>query len=235
MSADRLQAALHCPSTFTHPNHEPVPLVHGTGADAATNWGWNYLRALPAAGFDACGVDLPDHALGDIQTSAGYAVYAIRFMHDATGHKVDVVGHSQGSLEPRWAIKWWPDVRADVDDLVGLSSPNHGVPVANALCVVACDAADCQFSVGSAFLRSLNAGDETPSAVDQTSVMSVNDGVVEPASTSELNGAANVWVQSLCPLRVVDHLRMAHDAVVYTIVLDALTHAGPLSSRASAR
>jgi triacylglycerol lipase len=225
--SDRLQAALHCPSAFTHPQHEPVLLVHGTGADAASNWGWNYLRALPAAGFDACAVDLPDHALGDIQTSAEYVVYAIRTMHAATGGKVDVIGHSQGPLEPRWAIKWWPDVRADVDDLVGLSSPNHGVPAVNLLCLIACDAADWQFSAGSAFLKALNAGDETPGTVDQTSVISASDGIVEPATTSSLVGAANVWVQSRCPLRIVNHVRMAYDAVVYAIVLDALTHAGP--------
>ena len=172
-------------------------------------------------------MDLPDNALGDIQVAAEYVVHAVRQMHAATGRKVDIIGHSQGPLEPRWAIKWWPDVRAAVDDLVGLSAPNHGTLLANAVCALPCDAAISQFRVGSAFLKALNAGDETPGAVDQTSVISRSDGLVVPTSTSALDGAANVVVQSRCPLRPVIHVAMAFDAAVYAIVSDALTHAGP--------
>ncbi len=225
--SDQLAAALHCPARFTHPQREPVLLVHGTGVDAEAAWSWNYLRALPAAGIDTCTVDLPEDALADIQVSAEYVVHAVRAIHAATGLKVDIVGHSQGPLEPRWAIKFWPDVRAQVDDLVGLSAPNHGVPISNVICALACDAAVWQFRVGSAFLGALNAGDETPGAVDQTSVISLTDEVVTPPSTVPLAGATNIVVQSRCPGRIVGHVGMVYDAVVYAIVLDALTHAGP--------
>lgn len=227
VGADRLQGALHCPARFTHPQSDPVLLLHGTGVDAETSWSWNYMRALPADGIDVCSVDLPDYGLGDIQIASEYVVHAVRQMHAATGRKVDVVGHSQGPLEARWAIKWWPDVRAAVDDLVGLSAPNHGLPSSNVLCVLPCDAAVSQFRVGSAFLTAMNAGDETPGEVDQTSVISRSDGLVVPTSTSALDGAANVVIQRRCPLRPVIHTAMVYDAVAYAIVRDALTHAGP--------
>lgn len=223
----RLEAALHCPSAFRFPGREPVLLVHGLSLDAESAWSWNYLRALPAAGFDACAVDLPDRGLGDIQVSAEYVVYAVRRMHQLTGRKIDIVGHSKGPLEARWAIKWWPDVRAVVDDLVGLSSPNHGGPAANAACVIPCLPAVSQARVGSRFLAALNSGDETPGTIDQTSVISRSDGLIVPTSTSVLDGAANVVVQQRCPLRIVPHGQMLFDSVVYAIVLDALTNPGP--------
>jgi triacylglycerol lipase len=223
----QLRAALQCPVAFTHPQHEPVLLVHGTGVDADSSWSWNYGRALPAAGFDVCTVDLPGGAVGDMQVSAEYVVYAVRWMHAQSGRKIDIIGHSLGPLPSRWAIKWWPDVRADVDDLVGLASPNHGIPLANAVCLILCDPGVAQFSVGSAFLRALNAGDETPGDVDQTSIISRSDGAVFPASTAVLQGASTVVVQDLCPGRIVVHARMLFDAAVYAMVLDALTHPGP--------
>jgi hypothetical protein len=50
-------------------------------------------------------------ALTDIQISTEYVVYAVRQMRDHYHSKVDILGHSQGALEGRWAIKFWPDGR----------------------------------------------------------------------------------------------------------------------------
>jgi pimeloyl-ACP methyl ester carboxylesterase len=229
-----MQAALHCPAAFVHTDHGPVLLVHGTGATGAENWGWNYARALPADGFDVCTVDLPGRAWGDIQVSSEYVVHAVRTMVAATGRRVDIVGHSQGGLEARWAVRWWPDVRADVDDLVTLGTPHHGVvdpDVVGVPCPVPCLPASLwQMRQGSRFLTALNSGDETPGDVSYTSIWSATDELVQVMSlgapTSVLDGGSNLMVQDVCPGRPVEHVGLAVDAVTFALVVDALTHPG---------
>src|SRR4051794_19263939 len=222
-----LDAALRCPATFAHPAREPVLLVHGTGLNADESWAWNYAKALPAAGFDACTVTLPDKALGDIQTSTEYVVHAIRRIHARTARPVDVITHSQGGMEGRWAVRWWPRTRALVDDLVLLASPNHGISAAD-LCAGSgnCWPAVWQMATGSHFLSALNAGDETPGGVAYTNVFSRSDELVEPSTTVPLAGASNVAVQDLCPGRAVHHGGLLDDATTWALVLDALTHPG---------
>lgn len=222
-----LAGALRCPSAFTHPGHEAVLLVHGTAVTAEEHWGWNYAGVLPEQGFDVCTVALPDRALGDIQVAAEYVVYAVRAVAEASGGPIDVVGHSQGGLEPRWALRWWPDIPTLVDDFVGLSAPNHGTVVADAGCIFACAPAVWQMRQGSVFLTALNAPDETPGAVSYTSIWSQTDELVQPGSSSALDGAVNVAVQDICPGRPVHHVGVVHDPVVYALVVDALTSPGP--------
>ncbi len=176
-------------------------------------------------------MDLPERALGDIQISSEYVVYAVKRLAAETGLKVSVVGHSEGGLEPRWAIKWWPEVRAAVEDLVTLATPHHGTAVTSAYCASgACTPAAWQMRPGSRFLEALNGGDETPGEISYTSVYTLTDELVQPQvpeSTSRLEGAANLAVQDLCPGRPVDHIGMVWDGVVFEAVKDALTHPGP--------
>src|SRR5205085_3978781 len=80
-----------------HARRNAVLLVHGTGTNPQDTWGWSYVPALRSAGFRTCTVQLPDHALGDIQTASEYVVYAIRRIASLTGRKVDVIGRSQGT------------------------------------------------------------------------------------------------------------------------------------------
>lgn len=222
-----LDDAVSC--TFADPSgaHEPVLLVHGTGATPAENFGWNYGRVLPDRGFDTCTVTMPDRALGDMQVSAEYVVHAIRRVGEWTGRPVDVVGHSQGGIVPRWAVKFWPDVSERVDDFVMLGAPNHGTVVADLLSAVGCVEACYQFRTDSQFNAALNAGDETPGDVSYTSIYSAFDQLVQPNRTSPpLQGARNLLVQSVCPLRPVEHVGLVADGVVFDAVLDALTQAG---------
>jgi len=96
--------------------------------------------ALEQAGYDVCVVDLPDYSLGDIQISAEYVVYAIDQMYAADGgRKIGVVGHSQGNMEIRWALKWWTDLQNKVDDAVMLGNPGHGTAGGNLFCILPCD------------------------------------------------------------------------------------------------
>jgi triacylglycerol lipase len=227
----RLDAALTCPAGFSSP-HEPVLLVHGTGLTAEESWSWNLAETLPALGFDVCLVHLPDRAWGDIQRSAEYVVHAVRTIAGRSGRRVDVVGHSQGGLEPRWAIRFWPDVRDLVDDLVTLASPHHGTFSADGLCATGrCPPAVWQMRHGSRFLAALNAGDPTPGPVSHTSLRSLTDELVQPPATAVLPGASNVLIQDLCPGRPVHHGGMLHDAVAFAVLLDALARPGPADPR----
>jgi triacylglycerol esterase/lipase EstA (alpha/beta hydrolase family) len=226
IAAVALAAALHCPTHFTS-RHEPVLLVHGTGLDAAQSWSWNYAKALPAAGYDVCSVDLPGFAMGDIQTSATYVRDAVERIAVRSGRKVDVITHSQGGMEARWAIRWFPRVRHDVDDLVMLASPNHGIVAADACAALgSCWPAVWQMASDSRFLAALNRGDETPGKVSYTNVYSRTDELVEPSSTVPMRGATNVAIQDIC-LRPVHHAGLLTDSVAWALVIDALTHRGP--------
>jgi pimeloyl-ACP methyl ester carboxylesterase len=237
--ADQLAAALDCPQPFTHPEHEPVLLVHGTFTNGHENFSWNWELLLPTRGFDYCVVTYPDRGLGDMQVAAEYVAYAVQRMAAMSGRKVDIVGHSQGGLMPRWAIKWWPSVQALVDDDVMLAGPNHGVGLAaNAeQSPVPLAPVMYQFSPTSNFIRALNADDESPGPVDYTSLYSLTDELVQPAApvpTAALEwgrtepNVRNVLLQDVCPGRLVDHLSIGTtDRLAQELALDALSHPGP--------
>ena len=223
-----LEAALQCPLHFAHPSRNPVLLVHGTGINAEESWGWNYAKALPAAGWDTCTVTLPDRALGDIQVSSEYVVYAIERVQRLTGRRLTVITHSQGGMEGRWAVRWWLGARSAVDDLVDLASPNHGIYGAD-LCAGSgnCWPAVWQMASASKFLGALDRGDETPGAVSYTQIYSTTDELVEPSSTAPLRGGSNIAIQDVCPGRPVHHVGLLSDPLVWELVVDAMTHRGP--------
>jgi triacylglycerol esterase/lipase EstA (alpha/beta hydrolase family) len=223
---DVLAKALSCPARFSGAN-QPVLLVHATTETGPRNWSSNYGRVLPKLGYDVCTVELVDEATGDIQASAERTVYAIRTMARESGKQVQVVGHSQGPLEVRWAIRYWPDIRNLVDDLIGIAAPYHGWRQTDVYCGQACVPALWQMRMESKFMGALNSGDETPGDVSYTSVYTLTDELVQPYSTADLDGGTNIPVQDVCPGRVVEHIEMVFDASVYGLVVDALKHPGP--------
>jgi len=228
-----LAAAFACPAGFSHPEHEPVLLVHGTATTAEESWSWGYQITLPSeAGIDVCTVELPDRALGDIQTAAEYVVYAVRAMAAATGQRIGIVGHSQGGLEPRWAVRWWPDVAASVADVVTLASDNQGTVTADASCAFDCAPAIWQQRTVSNFIAALNEQPTVP-GVAYTSIYSLTDELVQPAAVDAvavIPGGSNVLVQGLCPGRPAHHIAPLFDAVYWSVMVDALTHDGPADS-----
>ena len=234
VASTTLNGALHCPDEFRSA-HEPVLFVHGTTLTADSNWSWNYGKTLPAAGYDVCLVDLPDRARADMQLSTEYVVHAVRVMAEQSGKKIDVVGFSQGPLEPRWALRWWPDMRILIDDMVAQAGVGHGFTETEVICSQSCIAPFWQMKPNSKFLTALNAGDETPGDVSYTSVYSRTDQFVWLAGgggnpwddSASLDGAANIAVQDICPGRSVDHVQVIYDAVFHAVTMDALSHDGP--------
>ncbi|MBM7369412.1 alpha/beta hydrolase [Gordonia hydrophobica] len=206
-------------------------LIPGTSQTGAEAWNWNYVPALSKAGFHVCTVDLRDRGLADIQTSTEYVVNAVRTMVERYRSDVSIIGFSQGPLEARWAVTYWPDVRENVDDLIAIEAPNRGAALSSATCSVGqCVPSMWQMRQGSTFLTALSSGDQTPGDISYTSIYSQTDEFVfpqTPLSVSRLSGnAKNIRVQSVCPGRVVDHVGATGDAVVYALAEDALIHAG---------
>lgn len=218
----------------------PVLLVPGTTLTPALNFSWNYEKVFTAAGRPWCAVTLPGHAMADIQVAGEYVVSALRTMSARAHRRVSVVGFSQGGMVPRWALKWWPDTRAMVDDVIGIDPSNHGTLDAVAVCLPGCAPSIWQQRTGSAFLAALNAGQETYAGISYTQIWSTTlDEIVVPnfgpAASSSLHtgpgSIANVAAQSICPLHVADHLTMGtFDPVAYALVNDALGHPGPASA-----
>ena len=235
---ETLDAALSCSADYATAGREVVLLIPGTALNVQADYAWNWVPALQAKAIPYCTLELPGDSMGDIQISAEYIVNAIRSIAHASGRKVQIVGHSQGGMSPRWALKYWPDTRDLVDDLIGLAPSNHGTVDANVICAAPCAASFWQQAQHSKFLTALNSDTETWPEVSYTAVYTkLVDEVVVPnltatASSSSLQGGgtnvANIAVQDVCPLHVTDHLLIGTaDPVSYAIAMDALTHDGP--------
>ncbi|HVE67957.1 MAG TPA: hypothetical protein VNB64_05185 [Solirubrobacteraceae bacterium] len=225
--ADRLAGALGCTSELRGAQRTPVLLVHGTGTTVEESWRSGYLHALPQEGIVACAVQLPARSMDDIQIASEYVVSAVRRMAAASGRKIAILGHSQGGLEPLWALRWWPDLPGLVEDAIGLAVPYNGTEQANDRCQQPCQPAVWQMRRGSRFMTALRAA-PVPRGPAYTSIATVFDQLATPApAASRLEGARNLVLQDLCNGRPVDHVGLVYDNLTYQLVLDAIGHPGP--------
>ena len=241
-----LKASFQCNMDLRSAQRPPVLLVPGTALRPEENFSWNYVPALDAMGWPVCTVELPDHTLADIQLSTRHIEFAIREAYRLSGYKVQVIGFSQGGMAPRWALRFSPDTRRKVEDLISLSGSNHGAIGADLFCgpfaqpdpngVVGCEAAIWQQRTASAFITALNAGYETVPEVDYTAIYTLFDDVLfengTPAPTSALSvegdNVVNITLQDVCPANTANHRAIGtYDPVGWAIALDALEHAGP--------
>ncbi|MFD1047375.1 lipase family alpha/beta hydrolase, partial [Kibdelosporangium lantanae] len=155
----------------------------------------------------------------------------------ATGAaKVDIVGHSEGSLMPDYYAKFLGGA-AKVSDYVGLTPLWGGSNVANLaefyrlarmfglgpvvdLIVDAAFPAARQFLTGSDFLARL--GDPRVPGVRYTMVMTTHDEAVVPYTNGFMAGATNVVLQDLCPQDLAGHGMVGFDPNATQVVLNAL-------------
>jgi triacylglycerol esterase/lipase EstA (alpha/beta hydrolase family) len=219
----------------------PVLLVQGTGATAKDNWSWTYEPALTKRGIPWCHVDLPEQATQDVQRSGEFVVHAIRTMHARAGRRIALIGHSQGGMVPRWALRFWPDTRAMVDDLIGFAPSNHGTTEARDCTGGGCSAASTQQSDQSAFMQALNSAAETWKGISYTSVYTRIDQTVRPNDDAETGSSSlrtgegrrtNVAIQDVCPVAKSEHLAIGTvDPIAYALAMDALAHDGPADPR----
>ena len=237
-----------CQPTAAHP--DPVILVHGTLANMDDNWQAaapllaNNGYCVYAFNFGGTSATSPIQGTGDIAASAAQLATFVDTVLTATGaSKVDLVGHSQGGLMPRYYLNFLGGA-AKVNDLVALAPSNFGTTLdgltelasllgassaINGTLSEVCEAC-VQQEEGSAFLAGLNATPTVP-GVHYTVIESVDDEVVTPYTNAFLPAAANVTnitVQHQCVLDASDHLEIAADPIALADMLNALDPASPV-------
>ena len=220
--AASLAASLTCTSNVGTSSERTILLVPGTTLTPPVNYDWNYERAFTANAMPWCAVTLPENAMGDIATAGEYVVNAIRAVATRSGHTVDILGFSQGGMVPRWALRFWPDTRALVDQYVALDPSNHGTLDAYPVCAAGCAPAFWQQQSGSHFLAALNSGAETFAGISYT----VPNLPVDSSSSLSTGAGtiANISVQSICPTDASDHLAMgSYDPVGYALAIDSFS------------
>jgi hypothetical protein len=234
-----------------HP--EPVVLVHGLGANMAQNWG--YLSpALADAGYCVFALtygrkldnprpfDQPGGLVFMQESAAQLSDFVDSVLGTTGAAKVDIVGHSEGSLMPNYYVKFMGGA-AKVDDYVGLTPlwdgtnlaeggtlhdlGGSGSQVFDSFVEEGCESC-MQFIRGSEFLDEMNAGETGPRVpgVDYTMIMTRYDELVVPYTSGIMDGAVNVVLQDQCPADPSEHGLVAFNPLTLRNVLNALDPAG---------
>jgi triacylglycerol esterase/lipase EstA (alpha/beta hydrolase family) len=159
---------------------------------------------------------------------------------EATGaRKVDIVGHSEGTVMPRWYLErrggarkvrrfvaltpLWRGSRVggipmlrDALEPAGLSPPL--VKLAADFCT-ACT----EVLAGSDYLNELNADGEAVPGIKHTNIVTRYDELVVPYTSGIMkDGGKNIVIQDVCPADFSDHIAVAFDPVVLQMIQNAL-------------
>jgi triacylglycerol esterase/lipase EstA (alpha/beta hydrolase family) len=237
-----------CRPSAAHPY--PVVLVHGTFANMDDNWQAaspllaNHGYCVYAFNYGGSAASSPIQGTGDITASAAQLATFVNTVLAATGAaKVDLVGHSQGGMMPRYYLGVLGGA-AKVNDFVAFAPSNYGTTLdgitklasllgvsgqINGALTSVCPAC-VQQEQGSAFLAGLNATPTVP-GVNYTVIESTDDEVVTPYTNAFLPAAANVTnitVQHQCLLDGSDHLEIAADPIAMADMLNALDPSHPV-------
>ncbi|WUD76170.1 alpha/beta fold hydrolase [Streptomyces sp. NBC_00510] len=230
-----------CKPSAAHPR--PVVLVHGTLGNSIDNW-LGLAPYLVKRGYCVYSLDygqLPGvplfYGLGSITASSQQlADYVDRVLAATGAGKVDIVGHSQGGMMPRYYMKFLGGA-PKVNALVGIAPSNHGTDLNGLLKLLpyfpgAAEAIEhlspqglTDQMAGSAFLTKLNAGGDTLPGVRYTVIATKYDEVVTPYTSQFLSGpdVRNVVLQDLCPLDLSEHVFVGlADRIVFHEAANAL-------------
>ncbi|WP_229704774.1 esterase/lipase family protein [Williamsia phyllosphaerae] len=233
-----------------HPN--PVILVHGTGGGGQTNWG-TYVPLLALEGYSVftltygalAHVPWPLKAMGGMtlmEDSAAELGDFIEKVLAATGaEKVDIVGHSQGTLVPNHYAKFlgggdkigryvslaplWEGTTAFGAGLLHTVDLRLGI---DPLKVLPCRAV-AQMTRGSEFITAMNAdGGPYVPGIDYVNISTRFDEFVRPYTSGQLPAVSddqtvtNIVVQHDCSQDFCDHLGICGSPRAARHVLNAL-------------
>jgi triacylglycerol lipase len=238
-----------CRPSKAHPR--PVVLVHGTLGNKATNW-QTYAPLLANNGYCvfaftygvAPGVSQPLDQFGGLNSIESSAQQMKRFVGKVlrrTGAaKVDVVGHSQGTVVPEYYAKFLGG-RTKVRHYISLAPLWHGTGLGSQVNVIApifgANAAELpvcgacgEMSTGSSFGAKLRKGGLKLKGIRYTNIMTRYDELVQPYTSGRVRGMHNIVVQDLCATDYTEHFEIASDPVAAQVVLNTLdpSHAQPV-------
>ncbi len=240
-----------CRPTAAHPR--PVVLTHGTLFNMTIDW-QALAPLLKNQGYCVYALNFGQQpsstylgfpgarktgGTGPIEQSAAQLAAFVDRVKASTGAaKVDIVGHSQGGMMPRYYLKFLGG-SASVDQLIGLAPSNHGTTVLGLSAIpgvpdalrLGLGTAIRQQIVGSDFLRRLNSGGDTVPGVRYTVIETRYDEVVTPYTSAFLSGPAvtNITLQNGCPQDYTDHLAITYDRLALSHVLHALDPSYPVA------
>lgn len=223
-----------CKLTAAKPR--PVILMHGTTENRLANWSGLGPR-LANEGFCVFAPNLGYYnnipGLDYIERSAAQlSAYVDSVLAKYPGvTKVDIVGHSQGGMMPRYYIKFLGG-QNKVNRLIGIAPSNNGTTLSGLAnlakvfgltgAVETIGPAFAQQIAGSAFITNLNAGDPTPGAVKYDVLVTNGDQVVTPYRSAFITGASAWTAQSGCLLEASEHLQISYSRRVHTKVMNLL-------------
>jgi triacylglycerol lipase len=243
----------HCRPSSAHP--EPVVLVHGLTANQAANWG--YLAPLLAR-HGYCVYSLtygrnplappPLSQVGGLvrmeQSSRELSRFVDRVLDSTGARKVDIVGHSEGSLMPDYYVKFLGGDRKvkryvgmtplwDGSRLYGVADLDHlareyGLGGVEGAALAPLCASCREFLHGSAFLAKMHSGGgPAVPGVTYTMIMTTHDELVDPYTSGYLRGrdgapVTNIVLQQHCPADLSEHAAVAFDPVAAQYITNAL-------------
>jgi len=219
--------------------------VHGTLFNEAISW-QALSPMLANAGYCVYGFNYGATSLtfGRVyglapiaQSAAQLSAFVTRVLAATGAPKVDIVGHSQGGMMPRYYLKDLGGA-SKVNMLVGLAPSNYGttvdgftdlyLPLSSAIpglsfSTLGAPSFDQQF-VGSSFLANLNRGGDTVPGVKYVVIESRYDEVVTPYTNAFLHGAGaqNILLQNQCSSDYTEHIGIIYDPVALQDVMNAL-------------
>lgn len=245
-----------CVLTETRPR--PVVLVHGTFLNRQDNWAY-LAPSLANEGYCVYALTYAAHpqapwplnALGGTRTMEEGAVDLAAFVdrvREATGaEKVDLVGHSQGTIMPAVYVNELGGHRY-VENYVGLGSVWRGSTafflstlfdafgdvgirdeVQHVIHAVGCGACN-QVLAGSDFFHHLwRNGTPYHPDVQYTNILTNLDEIVTPYTSGYVEGpnAENHVVQDYCALDFSEHVSIVTDPVARDLVFNALDPENP--------
>ena len=241
----------NCKPSAQHPN--PVILVHGTGGSQQTNWG-TYVPLLKNEGYCVFaltygavkGTPWPISAIGGMgemsASAAQFGAFVDKVRRTTGASKVDIVGHSQGTVVPAYYAKYLGG-RDAIDNYVSLAPAWRGsgvggndviMPIVRSLGlrpeqVPFCQAC-AQLDPGAAVLRKIAAGGYYLPSIRYTNIATRYDELVVPYTLGLPPGGSNVRnivVQDGCSVDYTEHAGIAGSRRAAFFVLNALDPANP--------
>jgi triacylglycerol lipase len=228
-----------CAPTRQHPR--PVVLVHGTFANRNENW-QTYAPLLANAGYCVFALNYganaaypgSDYVGGLLPMEDGAAQlkkFVNRVRRATVAKKVDLIGHSQGTLMPNYYVKFLGGA-SSVDHYISLAPLWHGTNVAQPAKAFAalygredatpfCQACG-QFPPGSEFIKKMRAGGVEAHGVRYTNIVTVYDELVVPYWSGIEPGMRNIVLQNVCPQDGSEHGQLAASPNAARIVLNTL-------------